>query len=194
MKRSAFSFTLALVLAVSLMPAAQAQNWSIKTGSGDEITIKNGIFGNKSKVVKDRLGNKYESSRGLFGGTGTEVSLLGNTYSTKKGLFGTREIEAQSILGDSIKTKKGWLLGRRTTTVDARGVTGLIGAAIKGSTGKKVNPLAGFGSGNGPDISTFGSQSSSDLFAPQAGVQPEQLSAPPAGSLDAAPKGNSQLF
>jgi len=159
------SISLMLLISLSLAPAANADtsNWNIKTGFGDEITIKNGIFGNKKRVVKDRLGDKYETSRGLFGGTNTEVNLLGNSYSKKKGVFGTRETEVKSILGDSIKTKKGWF-GRRTTTVDASGVTSLIGSAIGRATKKPVPPS--MPGGFAPDVSTFGSQSAIDGLSP----------------------------
>lgn len=147
--------SIVLAFGFSNVTAAQAQvsNWNIKTGFGDEITIKNGIFGNKTKVVKDRLGNKYESKKGILGNTETGVSLLGNSYSKKKGLFGTKETEVTSILGDSIKTKKGWF-GRRSTTIDASGVSNLIGSAIQGAK-KKAS-----GVGLVPDVSSFGSQSS----------------------------------
>lgn len=204
--KSVSSLSLVVVLGLSLAPAAHAgiidsSNMSIKTGFGDEITIKKGIFGNKKKVVKDRLGDKYETSRGLFGNTNTEVNLLGNSYSKKKGILGTRETQMTSLLGDSIKTKKSWFLGRRTTQIDASGVTGLIGSAITRATKKPMLPPLPVG--GGPDVSTFGSRMAGDVagehenYPPPMSSLPENnqpdLNAPPAGELDTVPFNQSPM-
>lgn len=176
------SMSLMLVIGLSVAPAAQAfnfdsSNWSIKTGFGDEITIKNGILGDKKTVVKDRLGDKYETSKGLFGNTKKEVNLLGNSYSKKKGIFGTRETEMKTILGDSIKTKKGWLLGRRTTQIDASGLTNLLGTAISKATQKPLLPPMPVD--GGPDVSTFGSRMAGEFGGPANGNFPPPMSAMP---------------
>lgn len=201
--KSEISMSLLVVLGLSLAPAAHAgiidsSNVSIKTGFGDEITIKKGIFGNKKKVVKDRLGDKYEVSNGIFGNTNTEINLLGNSYSKKKGILGTRETEMKSLLGDSFKTKKSWLLGRRTTTIDASGVTGLVGSAISRATRKPMLPPMPVGNG-APDVSTFGSRMAGDMgggenLPPPMSAMPESdLSAPPAGELDTVPFSQSPM-
>lgn len=182
------SMSLMLVISLCVAPAAQAfdsSNWSIKTGFGDEITIKNGILGNKKTVVKDRLGDKYETSKGLFGNTKNEVNLLGNSYSKKKGIFGTRETEMKTVLGDSIKTKKGWLFGRRTTQIDASGLTNLLGTAISRATQKPLLPPMPVD--GGPDVSTFGSRMAGEFGGPADGNFPPPMSAMPENSpLDSA--------
>lgn len=123
----------ALVIAIaSNSPLAYAQggDFSIKSGGGEELTIKNGLFGGQQKVVKDRFGDKYETKKGWFGTKQSKVSVLGNHVQTKKGLLGSSEVEATSILGDKITTKKGWF-GRRKTTVELGGVSSMIGQLIK---------------------------------------------------------------
>ncbi len=134
---------------VSTTPAvlARGNDLIIKTGKGEEINIQNGFFGTKKKVVKDRFGDKYESKKGWFGSKEQQASVLGNSFSRKKGILGGTEIQGSTILGDSIKTKKG-IFGRRTTEIDASGVTNLV----QGFMGKAKNgqsPLAGLGSGLG---------------------------------------------
>jgi hypothetical protein len=195
--KAATSLSLMLVIGLCLAPAAQADtsNWNIKSGFGDEITIKNGILGNKKRVVKDRLGDKYETSKGLFGNTSTEVNLLGNSYSKKKGIFGTRQTEVKSLLGDSIKTKKGWF-GRRTTTVDASGMTSLLGSAISRATKKPLLPPIPVDD-RGADVSSFGARMAGGMaggenFPPPMSSMPENnrpadMSAPPAEELNLQP-------
>ncbi len=134
---------------VSATPAvlARGNDLIIKTGKGEEINIQNGFFGTKKKVVKDRFGDKYESKKGWFGSKEQQASVLGNSFSRKKGILGGTEIQGSTILGDSIKTKKG-IFGRRTTEIDASGVTNLV----QGFMGKAKNgqsPLAGLGAGLG---------------------------------------------
>lgn len=146
------SFSLLLVMGLVLASPAQALdlsgwgNTSLTTGSGDEITIKNGLFGSKTRVVKDRLGDKYVSKRGLFGNTEKEIGVFGNSYKKKKGIFGGRETEVTTIFGDSLKTKKN-LFGYRSTQIDAGGVTSLVSSAIQGLRAKPMPPLhdPGFG-------------------------------------------------
>lgn len=123
----------ALVITIaSTSPVAYAarNDFTIKTGGGEELTIKNGLFGGKQKVVKDRFGDKYESKKGWFGTKQSKVSVLGNHLETKKGLLGSSEVEATSILGDKVTTKKGWF-GRRKTTVELAGVSSMIGQLFK---------------------------------------------------------------
>ncbi len=130
-------------------------NTSLKTGSGDEITIKNGLFGNKTRVVKDRLGDKYVSKRGLLGNTDNEIGVFGNSYSKKRGIFGTKETEVKTLFGDSLKTKKN-IFGYRTTQVDASGLNSLVSAAIQGMRAKPMPPLHDSSLGAIPPIGTQG--------------------------------------
>lgn len=136
MNRLRFAHLLIPVALCGLMtPAALAlpQNFEFRDGQGEEIKIENGWFGRKKKVIKDRMGNKYESKKGLLGGTSTEASVMGNSIKRKKGIFGRTELEGSTIFGDKITTKKG-LFGGRTTSVDVSGSA----AMIKGFFGSKA--------------------------------------------------------
>ena len=117
---------------------ARGNDWTIKTGQGEEVTVKNGWFGKKTRVAKDRFGDKIEKNTGILGNQSSEVNLLGNSYRKEKGFLGGSEVEARTMLGDSIKTEKG-IFGRRKTTIDASGVTGLVSAFI-GAKMKKPSP------------------------------------------------------
>jgi|GEM_PF-3461633 len=106
-------------------------NITIKSGSGEELTYKKGMFGSKQVTVKDRIGNKYEKKKGMFGGRSKEVSLLGNQYTSKHGLLGDKA-QGRSFFGDTVTVKKGkW--GRQSTEVDLSGVMGVV----KGIMGSK---------------------------------------------------------
>lgn len=102
-------------------------NWNIRTGFGDEIVVHHGLFGTKETLVKDRLGDGYIKKHGWFGTKETGVNLLGNSYDKEKGLLGGTQVEASSIFGDRIESKKSFLgLGRRQTNVDLSGVGSLV--------------------------------------------------------------------
>lgn len=113
------------------------------------MVLKKGYFGGQEQSITDKRGNKIGRKKsGLFGTTQeTEVSFFGNGIKKKKGLFGGTQYEGKTILGDSITSKKGLFgFGRRNTTVDISGTTGLVKQFI-GS--KKLPPLfdpAGSGS------------------------------------------------
>jgi hypothetical protein len=127
MRRNFNGALLALVVtAVAAAPAlARGNNLVIQDGQGEQVTIKNGFFGRKTTVVKDRLGNGYASSTGLFGTKETQGSVLGNTFERKKGLFGGSTVAGSTIFGDKVTTKKG-IFGRRTTTVDVSGTSNVL--------------------------------------------------------------------
>ncbi len=119
---------------------ARGSDWTITTGPGkEEVTVKNGWFGKKTRVAKDRFGNKIEKKTGILGNGSSEVSVLGNSYRKEKGILGGSEVEAKTLLGDSIKTEKG-IFGRRKTTIDASGITGVVGAFISSKMNTKPNP------------------------------------------------------
>lgn len=131
---------LATALSASLSPAlARDSDWTIKTGQGEEIAIRNGLFGGKSKVVKDRLGNKYETKKGFFGSNKTDVQVLGNTYKKKKGIFGSSKSETSTIFGDKVSTKKG-LFGRRSTTIDLSGSANILQGFVNSKTKQAAVP------------------------------------------------------
>lgn len=147
-----FSRTMAFLVllnisAISAMPAVLADtgNITIKTGSGTEMVLKKGYFGGREQSITDKHGNKISRKKsGLFGTSSeSEVAVFGNGIKKKKGLFGGTRYEGKTILGDSITSKKGFFgLGRRDTTVDLSGTSGLVKQFL-GS--KKLPPLSGFG-------------------------------------------------
>lgn len=158
--------------------SADLGNFTFKTGAGEEITYKRGWFGRETKVVKDRIGDKYESKKGLFGGKETNVSLLGNQVKRKKGWFGKDEIEASTILGDSIKSKKGWF-GRRETTVDVRGVSSLVKQLVGGAG---LSPALA-----APVAPQLSSPPSSGLLSPSVMSQSDLPSSGHSSSLEGSP-------
>lgn len=136
---------------------ADRGNVTIKTGSGTEMVLKKGYFGGQEQSITDRRGNKIARKKsGLFGTTQeSEISFFGNGIKKKKGLFGGTQYEGKTILGDSITSKKGLFgLGRRNTTVDISGTTGLVKQFI----GSKKLPAL-FDPANAAQKSTAGAMS-----------------------------------
>jgi hypothetical protein len=135
-----------VLLNLSLAGATQAAyadrgNVTVKTGNGTEMVLKRGYFGGEEESIKDKHGNKIGRKKsGLFGTTQeSEIAIFGNGIKKKKGLFGGTQVEGKTILGDSITSKKGFFgFGRRNTTVDISGTTGLVKQLI-GT--KKLPPL-----------------------------------------------------
>lgn len=126
-----------LVLALSILgllaaaPSVYAKDKpgsiNINDGFGEQFVINNGYFGTKSVGFQDRLGNAYVNKKGLFGTKDKEVKFLGNGYRKKKGILGGTQVEATSMLGDSIQSKKTWFgLGRRKTNVNLGGVSSVV--------------------------------------------------------------------
>ncbi len=124
-KQTMFALPLLLSLVFVSPALARGNDWTITDGMGEEIQVRNGFFGKKSAVVKDRLGNGFKKEKGIFGGTTTEASILGNGFKKKKGILGGSDISGSTIFGDTVQTKKG-IFGRRTTTVDLSGSSKLI--------------------------------------------------------------------
>ncbi len=132
------------ISALACVPAALADrgNITIKTGNGSQMVLKKGYFGGEEESITDKHGNKLSRKKGgLFGTTQeTEVAFFGNGIKKKKGLFGGTQVEGKTILGDSITSKKGFFgLGRRNTTVDLSGTTGLVKQLLGA---KKLPPLS----------------------------------------------------
>lgn len=123
----------------ALAPALSAPaDWTLSSGFGEEISVKQGWFGRREKVVKDRLGDQFIEKKGLFGSKTTEINLLGNKLKKKKSWFGQSQWEGSTILGDSVTSKKG-LFGRRKTEVDLSGVA----SALKALVGPRASTSAG---------------------------------------------------
>lgn len=115
-----------MMAATTMAPAlARGNDVVIKNGFGEEVQIKNGFFGRKTTIVKDRLGDGYSTKKGLFGTKEQQVNVLGNSFSRKKGLLGGSDVKGSSIFGDKVETKRG-IFGRRTTTIDASGVSSVV--------------------------------------------------------------------
>lgn len=124
-KQALFALPLLLSLIFVSPALARGNDWTITDGMGEEIQVRNGFFGKKSTLVKDRMGNGFKKDKGILGGTSTEASVLGNGFKKKTGIFGGSDISGSTIFGDSVQTKKG-IFGRRKTTVDLSGSSKLI--------------------------------------------------------------------
>lgn len=120
--------------------SARGNDFTITDGQGEEIQVKNPLFGKKVKVIKDRMGNGYAQEKGLLGSKDTELKLLGNKMQHHKGLLGNSELSGSTIFGDKIVSKKG-IFGRRKTTVDVSGTAGLIKSFFGGSSSASTMPL-----------------------------------------------------
>jgi hypothetical protein len=171
-----------VVVAVSSVPAlARGNDLVIKTGQGEELSIRNGFFGRKTTVVKDRLGNGYATKTGLFGSKEQQVNILGNTIERKKGWFGGSNVQGSTIFGDRVSTKRG-IFGRRTTEVDVSGTANLVkslwqkhGPSITGkSTAAPLAPLSTPAAALAPAVTTPA------LTAPEALTTPTVM---PTGDL-----------
>jgi hypothetical protein len=137
------AFLVLLNLSATVAPAAFAErgNVTVKTGNGTEMVLSRGYFGGSEQSIKDKHGNKIARKKsGLFGTTQeSEFAIFGNGIKKKKGLFGGTQVEGKTILGDSITSKRGLFgLGRRNTTVDISGTTGIVKQLIGA---KKLPPL-----------------------------------------------------
>ncbi|MBY0357339.1 MAG: hypothetical protein K2W82_04995 [Candidatus Obscuribacterales bacterium] len=127
---------LVTALLICAQPAlAQRNDISISDGMGEEIQIKNGWFGGKSKNIQDRFGNKYQSSKGIFGGSQSEAAVLGNSIKRKKGWFGGSSVQGSTIFGDKVESKKG-LFGGRKTKVDISGSAAVVKSLFASSKPK----------------------------------------------------------
>ncbi len=134
-----------LALAASA-PVQARNNIEITDGKGETVVVKQGLLGNNTYAVQDRLGNKVVSQKGIFGSKSKGVSILGNTVETKRGLFGNKSYSGTTMLGDKIETKRSWFgLGPRKTTVDLSGVSGLASQLVKKRSTTAAAPV--------PDVS-----------------------------------------
>ncbi len=151
-------------------PAADAKSGdiTIETGKGEAFEVKHNLFGQRSFAVQDRLGNKIANEKGLFGNSKVEVGLLGNEYERKKNIVGSKSIKASDMFGDKIESKRSWFgLGRRKTTINLSGTTGLINQALSKRKDAEPPAVAGKTELDGPADITNAFPSSVDLNAPQ---------------------------
>jgi len=189
--RNKFAIVLAAVGLMGTGSAAMAHhhekpgNLDIRSGFGEEIMVRHGLFGTEETMAKDRLGDGYIKKHGLFGTGETGVNVFGNSYVKHKGLLGGTQVEASSIFGDRIESKKGFLgLGRRQTSVDLGGV----GTVVQGLFANHKNAFVGMGAPMG--IGQPVAPDSAALARMPGGVQGVRPSWSPAGmptnDLDAA--------
>jgi hypothetical protein len=130
---------LSITWGLSFAPDARADKpgtLDVRTGFGEEVMVKHGLFGTTDTEVKDRLGDAYEDKNGLFSSE-QGVNFLGNSYVKHKGLLSGTTVEGRSIFGDRIESKKSFFgLGPRKTTVDLSGV----GSIVQQVTNKFLQP------------------------------------------------------
>ena len=135
LRNSVLVFTMVSNLNIAIAQA-KSGDIEVKSGQGEEFSVQHNLFGRKSFVAQDRLGNKVERSKGLLGNDKTDVQILGNGYETKKSILGNKSTKVTTLLGDKVETKKSWFgLGRRKTTVDLSGTAGLINSAFSKKKG-----------------------------------------------------------
>ncbi|MCW5822752.1 MAG: hypothetical protein KIT34_08100 [Cyanobacteria bacterium TGS_CYA1] len=137
--KSALIFATLAISFVSFTQASYAlDTWEFKTGKGESVLVKKGLFGTRTVRLQDRLGNGYESDNSFFGSKKNAVSIMGNGVSVEKNIFGRNSIQGSTILGDRIQTKRSWFgLGPRKTSIDVSGVTSLAEKLLT----KKQAPL-----------------------------------------------------
>jgi hypothetical protein len=143
MELSSVNYRLFVALLVSVIAStanldvlARSGDIQVKSGQGEEFKVKHSLFGRKNIVVQDRLGDQIEHQTGLVGSK-AKVQILGNGYESKTGIFGNKSYKISTILGDKVETKKTWFgLGRRKTTVDLSGTTGLVNQVLQTKVAK----------------------------------------------------------
>ncbi len=174
---------LSISFAAAVPSAFALDTWEFKTGKGESVMVKKGLFGTKTVRLQDRLGNGYESDKSFFGKKKNAVSILGNGVSVEKNIFGRSSIKGSTLLGDRIETKRSWFgLGPRRTSVDISGVTGL---AEKLLTNKQA--LGGL-SATSPAQGLVDPKTYSDIGLDQNSMG--QNGASSAGEIDSGASGN----
>jgi hypothetical protein len=116
--------------------------FTITDGNGDGVQVKHYLFGQKSLVMQDQNGDEVVHKQGLLGiNRETGVNVLGNGTTVKHGLLRGTSVEGQDMLGDSWKSKKMFMgLGPRITTVNAKGVSDLLGGFMHGQMPGQMMP------------------------------------------------------
>ena len=142
-KKTSVLVVLSMLLTGPSLPVlAWPISLTVSSGEGDEATYKQGLLGNKRTTVKDRMGDKYETKRGIFGLTkDEEVGLLGNGAKYHKGILGNSETDAHTMFGDSVKYKKN-VFGWRSGKVDLHGVSEALDRAFKPTMPLQKEPIA----------------------------------------------------
>lgn len=142
---------LAALLMINLaLPSvlARGNDLTITDGMGEQLQVKHSLFGKKTRIVKDRLGDGFAQEQSLLGSRTTEIGLLGSQFKSKTGLLGNSETGASTIFGDKFVSKKG-IFGRRKTAVDLSGSSQLIRGLLSkpkpillNSPGNNLTPTA----------------------------------------------------
>jgi hypothetical protein len=141
-KTSALMLLVLLAWASSLPVLSWPVSLSVTSGDGDEATYKRGLLGNKRTTVKDRMGDKFETKRGVFGLTkDEELGVLGNGGKYHKGILGNSETDVHTMFGDSVKYKKN-IFGWRRATVDLHGLSSAMDQTFRPSMPSQNAPNA----------------------------------------------------
>jgi hypothetical protein len=141
---------LSLAGVVLTSPVALAQplgsQVDVKSGFGDEVYVKHGLLGTKDTEIRDRLGDGYTNKQGLFS-SDKGINVLGNSYTKHKGLLSGTTVEARSILGDRVESRKTFFgLGPRKTTVDFSGVGSVVEQLLGKNFASARSMMPGMGS------------------------------------------------
>lgn len=135
--------TLSVACMLSSSPAfAGWGKLTVTDGAGDGVQVKHYLLGQRSLVMQDANGDEVVHKQGLFGiNRETGVNVLGNGTTVKHGLLRGTSVEGQDMLGDSWKSKKMFMgLGPRITTVNAKGVSDLLGGLMHGQMPGQMMP------------------------------------------------------
>jgi hypothetical protein len=139
---SRLALLVSILLSNSLPALAWPINLTVTSGEGEEATYKRGLLGNKRTTVKDRLGDKFETKRGIFGiSKDDELGVLGNGAKFHKGILGNTETDVHTMFGDSVKYKKN-VFGWRRANIDLHGMTSVMDQGFRPSIPSQNAPIA----------------------------------------------------
>ena len=155
-KRKFSTYAFAAVLSFSMVASAAEAKWgklTVTDGAGDGFEMHQYPLGlGKGMQAQDALGDSFGYKKGLFGiNRTTEGSVLGNGLKIHHGLISGTSVDAQSMFGDKVKSRKFLGIGPRITTVDLSGVHGVAANLLHHSATPNFNPAAN-GGYTGPAI------------------------------------------
>lgn len=116
---------------------AERSEFTLKA-PGVAVHQNKGWFGTKTTQYNDAIGNNYGYSKGVFGGESVSGGVLGAKASTSRsGILGRKTSSVVGPDGQVIADQRTSLFGKKSTTVDLNGLSGVIQNArnIFGSNG-----------------------------------------------------------
>jgi hypothetical protein len=117
---------LCILASGQLSASASPLKLTVTSGEGESATYKRGLLGDKKTEIEDRIGDKFEQKRGIFGLTkDTQVGVLGSNVRYHKGILGNSAFDAQSWLGDKIKYRRN-AFGWRNANINLSGSAGFV--------------------------------------------------------------------